>query len=259
MSLQRSIAWESLSGRSATRTHASYASFVTTSKSADVLRQVCRELDMPPSFLEHALHFLLGIERPKTEGKDTIVKPPPPKSMVSFMARAFKRCTQDYKLVVVALDDIHHADELSWKVLREIFETSQNVLVIGTSYPTTTCKLKADPDFWAALDQEHRQSGRFASIELGCLNKEEVAIMIMKTLGLQRNEVNEDLLHGVTIQSGGMPHFVNEILEYMKRQMVVDPDFEIDDVSKDKQILFRLGKKESLTDVSRFDSDTDGV
>ena len=56
--------------------------------------------------------------------------------------------------------------------------------------------------------------------------------MIMKTLGLQRKEVKDELLEGVTIQSAGMPHFVNEILEHMKRQMALDPDFEISDVSE---------------------------
>jgi predicted ATPase len=69
-------------------------------------------------------------------------------------------------------------------------------------------------------------------MKLGSLNREEITSMIMKTLGLQRKEVKSDVLEGVAIQSGGMPHFVNEILEHVKRQMALDPDFEITDVSE---------------------------
>jgi hypothetical protein len=227
-SLQNSIAWESLSGRSTTHS----ASNLSTGRSADVLRVVCRELDMSPSFIEHALQNLLGGECAVKSGEEEAkVQPPSEKMMVSFMARAFRRCTQDSKLVVMALDDLHHADELSWKVIREIFETVQNVLIIGTSCPTNACKPKVEPEFLEALNNAHKENGRYVSIGLGSLNKEEVTSMIMKTLGLQRKEVKGDLLDGVTIQSGGMPHFVNEILEHIKRQMSVDVDFEISDVS----------------------------
>jgi hypothetical protein len=227
-SLQNSIAWESLSGRSTTHS----ASNLSTGRSADVLRVVCRELEMPPSFIEHALQSLLGGEGAGKNGEEQVrVNPPSEKMMVSFMARAFRICTQDSKLVVMALDDLHHADELSWKVIREIFETVQNVLIIGTSYPSTACKPKVEPEFLETLNHAHKDDGRYVSMALGSLDKEEVTSMIMKTLGLQRKEVKGDLLDGVSIQSGGMPHFVNEILEHIKRQMSVDVDFEISDVS----------------------------
>ena len=226
-SLQNSIAWESLSGRSTTHS----TSNLSEGKSADVLRGVCRELDMSPSFIEHALQSLLGVDGSGQSGNEVAkVKPPTAKMMVSFMARAFRRCTQDTKLVVVALDDLHHADDLSWKVIREIYETAKNVLFIGTSYPTDTCKLKVEQDFWDAMNHIYCEDNRFVSMTLGSLGKEEVASMIMKMLGLQRKEVKADLLEGVTIQSGGMPHFVNEILEHIKRQMAVDIDFEISEV-----------------------------
>jgi hypothetical protein len=226
-SLQHSIAWESLSGRSTAQSTCN----LTTSKSSHILRNICRELDMSPSFIEHALHDLLGVERPNKDGSPAIVKPPSAKLMVSFMARAFKICVQEAKLVVVALDDLQYADDLSWKVIREIFDSAPNVLIIGTSYPTDTCKLQVEPKFWNALQQKHKEY-RYIKRELGCLDKEEITSMIMKTLGLQRKEVKAELLEGVTIQSGGMPHFVNEILEHMKRQMTLDPDFEISDVSE---------------------------
>jgi predicted ATPase len=226
--LQHSVAWESLSGRSLSQAS---TGVLTTSKSTDVIRNICNELDMPPSFVEHALHELLGVDRPKGSKSDLKAKPPSTKAMISFMARAFKRCTQDARLVVVALDDLHNADELSWKVCREIFETVQNVLFIGSTYQTDEVTLKVEPDFWDELNNMHREEDRFVTMKLGCLNREEITSMIMKALGLQRKEVKDDVLEGVAIQSGGMPHFVNEILDHVKKQMALDPDFEITDVS----------------------------
>jgi predicted ATPase len=187
---------------------------------------------MPSSFVDHALLDLLGVERKNTSETKIAPKPPSTKMMITFMSRAFKRCTQDAKLVIIALDDLHHADEFSWKVIQDLFETAQNVLVIATMYPRDSCDLKVDGGFWRDLNENHRMSKRFVTMALGCLDREEITSMIMKTLGLQRKEVKDDILEGIAIQSGGMPHFVNEILDHVKRQSAVDPDFEMIDVSE---------------------------
>ena len=221
-SLQQSIGWESLSGRSNSQSTAN----LSTTQQTDVLRSLCRELDMPSSFIDHALRDLLGLK------KDTKTKarPPPAKMMISFLARAFKVCTQDARLAVLALDDLHHADDMSWKVIQQIFETVPNVLIVGTTYPTDQCKLNIEKSFFEELKTKHNGK-RFISQTMKPLTTDETTSMIMKTLGLQKKEVKADLLAGVTIQSGGMPHFINEILEQVKRQMAIDEDFEISDVS----------------------------
>ena len=70
-------------------------------------------------------------------------------------------------------------------------------------------------------------------MKLGYLSREEILSMIMKSLGLRRKDMPNDVLEGVTIQSGGMPHFVNEILENVKKEMAVDEDFELSDITFD--------------------------
>ena len=92
-------------------------------------------------------------------------------------------------------------------------------------------QLKVQPEFMRALTEKHAANKRFVSMDLHSLNREEITSMIMKTLGLQRKEVKDDVLEGITIQSGGMPHFVNEILGFIKRQIAVNADFEMSDVS----------------------------
>ncbi len=226
-SWQQSIAYESLSALSSGQSTAN----LSTGKSSDVIQSLCREMDMPPSFVDHILQSLLGLEKRTTGAPSVKSKPPAARTMITFMTRAFRRCTQDAKLVVVALDDLHEADEYSWKAIREIYETTQNVLFIGTTYPEDSRNMKVEDDFWRDLTKKHQRMGRFVTIGLGQLNRDEITLMIMKSLGLRRKEVKDDVLEGVSIQSGGLPHFVNEILEHVKRQMALDPDFEISDIS----------------------------
>jgi tetratricopeptide (TPR) repeat protein len=70
-------------------------------------------------------------------------------------------------------------------------------------------------------------------MKLGNLNRDDVTNMIMRTLGIRRKDVPDHIVDGVTIQSGGMPHFVNEILHNVKTEMVADEDFEIGDMTFD--------------------------
>lgn len=226
-SLAQSLAYESLANFSSGQSTAN----LSAGKSSDVIQSLCRELDMAPSFADHIMQSLLGLEKKTGSGTQLKSKPPSPKTMVSFMTRAFKRCTQDARLVVVALDDLHEADEYSWKAIREIYETTQNVLFICTTYPEDSRNLRIEDDFWRDLTKKHQKTGRFVTMGLEPLNREEITSMIMKSLGLRKKEVKNDVLQGVAIQSGGFPHFVNEILEYCKQQMAEDPDFEISDLT----------------------------
>jgi hypothetical protein len=226
-SLAQSLAYESLTNFSSGQS----TDNLSTGKSSDIIQNLCRELDMSPSFSDHIMQSLLGLEKKTSSGTQLKSKPPSAKTMVSFMTRAFKRCTQDARLVVVALDDLHEADEYSWKAIREIYETTQNVLFIGTTYPEETRNMKIEDDFWRDLTKKHQKAGRYVNISLEALNREEITSMIMKSLGLRRKEVKDDVLQGVAIQSGGFPHFVNDILEHVKQQMAEDPEFEISDLS----------------------------
>lgn len=193
---------------------------LSVEKSEELLKVLCRELNAPSGLVDHTLHHLTG--KSGITGAPVAGRAPSMSSMVSFLARAFRRCTQETKLVVVALDDVQHVDEMSWKVLRQVFETCDNVLCICAFDITRSRDLKVEEDFWLVLNEKHRPAGDFVPMELGCLEKEDITMMIMKTLGLQRSDVDEDLLNEVLIQSGGMPHFANEYLEMVKRRQFIE-------------------------------------
>lgn len=209
----QSLSLQSLSARSQGSSTA-----LSLAKSEELLKVLCRELNAPSGFVDHVLHNLSG----KGSGKSPGSKAPSMKSMVSFMDRAFRRCTEETKLVVVALDDVQHIDEMTWKVLRQVFEGCDNVLMICAFDLSRSRDLRVEADFWQVLNQKYRPSGHFIPMELGGLGKEEITLMTMKTLGLQKEDISPDLLNEVLIQSGGMPHFANEFLELVKRRQFTE-------------------------------------
>jgi tetratricopeptide (TPR) repeat protein len=187
---------------------------------------------MTPTFVDYALSELLGVELTQISNSGQN-GPPSTKEMVTFLAKAFRLCTRDSKLVVLALDDVHYVDEFSWRVIQQLFTEENNILFVGAVDSGSIGDLKIDPDFWEDLDSRFRAEKRFATMKLGHLSREDILSMIMKSLGLRRKDVPDDVLEGVAIQSGGMPHFVNEILENVKKEMAADDDFELGDMTFD--------------------------
>jgi predicted ATPase len=141
------------------------------------------------------------------------------------MAKAFKRCTQEASLVLVALDDVHNMDEMSWRVVQELFETTHNILFLCISRPLSTYRLVVDSSFWDELNEMYKQEGRFQIMTVERLHDAEVKTMLAKNLGLQEADISSTLMNDVLMQSNGMPHFANEILETMKRQSGNDTGF----------------------------------
>jgi tetratricopeptide (TPR) repeat protein len=189
---------------------------------------------MSPSFVDYALTELLGVELTQ-QSTGNRFKLPSTDEMVGFLAKAFRLCTRDSKLVILALDDIQHADEYSWRVIQELFLHEQNILFVGAANSASASSegLRIEPEFWEELNGKFLAAKRFSTMKLGSLSREDVTSMIMKTLGIRRKDVPDHIVDGVTIQSGGMPHFVNEILRNVQTEMAADEDFEIGDMTFD--------------------------
>jgi hypothetical protein len=120
--------------------------------------------------------------------------------------------------VVLAIDDIHNSDEMSWRILQDIFESASNVVILATSCTTTGFSLRVDAMFWEKLNADYWDEGRFVQMELQGLNKEELRLMTMKALGLQGESIPQALLEEVVVQSGGVPRFAADVLEGIKER-----------------------------------------
>lgn len=201
--------WESLS--------LSSMSTMNTVKiaSGERLNEICDALGAPKTFLQIVGYHLLGHTK-----KDAGVKEKAPISdeIVDFMAKAFIYCTSHADLTIVALDDMHHTDRLSWKVIQRIFETGKNILFVCGSRPLGTRILSADEEFWKNLTGVQRESDRFQEIDIGPLSLLEVAKMASITLSCNVEEVDEQFVKDIFDHTRGMAHFAAQALENCKRK-----------------------------------------
>jgi len=202
--------WDSLSLRSQSSRNSTMSTDVTR------FRFICEELNAPPEFVEVVGKRLLGL---KSSGgvSNTGGSPPDLDKIVNFMADAFIRCTKHADLVLLALDDVHWMDEMSWKVVQQIFERGQNVLTLIGSRPPSTNPLMVDKTFLSELQNTYRDEGRYLEISLQPFNETEVQQMIALALGIEVNEIDSSFWRNVFTTSGGMPHYLSYALETIKR------------------------------------------
>lgn len=195
-------------------------SVLNKSKVADRLATLCCELSAPADFAELIGQHLLKLDlRPYLDASkiSTNQHRSTDTSLVNFIARVFHRCTQDVDLVIVALDDVHLADDMSWRVIEELFSIAPNIMMVCTTRQLSDYQLAVDGDFWNRLQAQHIPSGRFVPIELKGLDVSETRAMIAKTLGIDEDEISERMHRGVFTQSSGIPQFAHVLLENMQK------------------------------------------
>ena len=202
--------WDNLSLRSQSSKNSTMSTDVTR------FRFICEELNAPPEFVEVVGNRLLGLK--SSEGlSNTGGRSPDLEKIVNFMADAFLRCTKHADLVLLALDDVHWMDEMSWKVVQAIFERGQNVLTLVGSRPPSTYPLTVDNTFWSELQNTYRDDGRYLEISLQPFTETEVQQMIALALAIEVNEIDSSFWRNVFTTSGGMPHYLSYALETIKR------------------------------------------
>lgn len=234
-SVGRSLGYNSISAVSTGEVSA-----MSPAQTLCVFEDICNELNPPKSMVDYLKFHLLGIEVDSSSGENT--KVPSMRSIATFIARIFVSCCEEFRLVIVAVDDIHRADEMSWQVLQQVFETADNVFIVGTAHTSTALSLRIDKNFWTMLNETHLKKGRFVKMEIDRLTEDEIINMTMKTLGLQRKEVEgSELLNEVFVQSGGTPHFANKILDGIKQRYLTSlPDGDEYDNSISEIVLHRV-------------------
>lgn len=193
-----------------------------TSGSSDKINRilaVCDELNAPPDFVELIGHHLLGLNKSTVQaGQLKSKKIPNLQATINFMDKIFQRCTRSSSLTVLAFDDVHQMDEMSWRVVEKLYGSTRNLLVICTSRLLSTNKLMVDTNFWEHLTRKDADHGRFFSIHLKRLEVDDIKQMIAKNLGIEDSDICEDFQKDLFTQSRGMPHFASEILSSARRR-----------------------------------------
>jgi hypothetical protein len=207
------------SGPIATGSYGGLLSRAAKAQVADRLSALCCELNAPYEFAYLIGQHLMKLDlRPYLDTSNMLngQSGANDTSLVNFISRAFYRCTQDADLTVVALDDVHLADDMSWKVVQKLFDIAPNIMMVCTTRPLSDYQLTIDDGFWKRLQVDHITSERYVPIKLQGLGMSETKAMIAKTLGIDEDEISERMHHGVFAQSSGIPQFAHVLLENLK-------------------------------------------
>ena len=200
--------WESLS--------LSTMSTINTVKtvSSERLLDICNELKAPEGFLKNVGYYLLGQPMKKSILNE---KKPSLDANINFVAKIFTHCTSDADLTVVALDDMHHIDNLSWKVIQRLFKIGENILFICGSRPLESC-MPTNDDFCKNLSVVQREHDRFLELDIGPLNRFEIAKLAKIILSCKVGEVDNRFVEDIFRHTRGMPLFAAQVLENCKRR-----------------------------------------
>ena len=184
--------------------------------SAERLKEICDELGAPRGFLQIVGYHLLGHAKSNSDSSSK-EKAPILKEIVDFMAKVFIHCTSSADLTIVALDDMHHTDNMSWKVIQKIYETGENILFVCGSRPFGS-RFSVDEEFWTNLNETQRGCGRFIELELGPLQQADIAKMVSIVLSCKVEEVDSQFVKDIFDHTMGMPHFAYQALQNCKRK-----------------------------------------
>ena len=179
------------------------------------LTEICHEMNAPRGFLAIVGQHLLGNNKGKVKNFE---KAPQMNAIISFMAKVFIRCTQNAAGVILALDDVHWMDSLSWKVIQCILESSKNVFIVCGSRPKDTNPLSLSDEFSEKLYGEYQRSGIYSEVTITELNAYDIREMAAITFACKMSEVDDEFCDDVFTHSGGMPYFASEILHTCVRK-----------------------------------------
>ena len=197
--------WDQMSLAAASSARAEYSDRIT---------YLCKEIGAPDEFQEIVGHYLLGHAKEDDEGEGRTTKMI---QIVNIMAQAFALCARRADLVVLAMDDVHNVDRMSWKVIRKIFETCPNVLIFCPFREFASHPFKIEKIFWSKFKKQYTFENRFHFSELGPLEQSDITETISKCYSCYPKEIDDAVSKNVFIQSGGMPHYTSEILAKLSR------------------------------------------
>ena len=193
------------------------------SRYKNTIRAICSEMSAPFGFADFIGQFLPWSDSqssPPSREEHPSIRGTSMNAIVSFMARAFCGCIDGSQLTIVALDDVHNMDELSWQVLEALFDTSENMLFVCTVKGLSPSGSGMSNSFWRKLNADHRESGRFKVLVINELLDENIRQLSAKTLGHRLEAIPTQSMRSLVTQAKGCPSIASAILESMKRRSI---------------------------------------
>jgi hypothetical protein len=177
---------------------------------------VCEELDYPYEYADIVGSQFLGLDgaSPVTNVDGHV---PTMDELVEFLALAFI-CIADYAdLSVIFVDDFQWVDSFSWKIFRVLCKRGKKQLLI--------CAMRShDKQALRRLSTAANQETTLRSIEisLGPLDFSEIRSLMSNVLDHSEKAIPDVLCTDVFQRTGGLPVYVVQLLENIKRDKTVE-------------------------------------
>lgn len=203
----------------------SFDNSVHTNKNASVpyfekLCWVCEELDYPFEYADIVGSQFLGLDgaSPVTHVDGHV---PTMDELVEFLALAFICLTDFADLIVVLLDDFQWVDSFSWKIFQVLCKRGERLLVMCA---TRSHDKQALRRLSTAASGQNQLQSRMIEISLGPLDFMEIKQLISKVLRHGEDAVPDALCTDIFQRTGGLPVYVVQTLENIKRKRSLELD-----------------------------------
>lgn len=181
---------------------------------------VCEELDYPYEYADIVGSQFLGLDgaSPVTHVDGHV---PTMEELVEFLAFAFICLTDHADMTVVLLDDFQWVDAFSWRVFQLLCKKGKKLLVICATRSHDKQALRRLSN--AASGQSQLQS-RLIEISLGPLDYAEIRQLTARVLVQKEEAISDGLCTDIFQRTGGLPVYVVQTLENIKRKKSVELD-----------------------------------
>ena len=173
----------------------------------------CRDAEVPDVYIRAICHLLLTQSWPtqvdETARDGQLVE------VGRYIVTILLQSTIHLDFIALAIDDIPHADRLSWVVIELLQQYSCNFLLLMGSRPVVGADMNVDLQFWQQLKSEGQKNGSFLHLELKAMTKEDLKLFVNKyaaTKGWGQGFDLDAIAKEVFVHSGGVPQLAAQIL-----------------------------------------------
>jgi hypothetical protein len=179
---------------------------------------VCEQLNYPYEFADIVGSQFLGLDgaNPVTQVDGHV---PTMDELVEFLALAFICLAEFADLTVVLIDDFQWVDSFSWKIFRVLVKRGKKLLLLCAMRSHDKQAMRRLST--AATKQADLQN-HMVEISLLPLDVPDIKILMSRVLGYNKKLVPDSLCVDVFQRSGGLPVYVVQMLEDMKRRKTVE-------------------------------------
>ena len=171
---------------------------------------VCEQLDHPYEYADLIGSQFLGLDSatPITHVNGQV---PHVAELVEFIAQAFMRITNFADLILVFIDDFQWVDSFTWKVIRALGQSGKKMLLV--------CAMRSHDK--QAMRRMSAAVNFRVEITLGPLYLPDIRALVGRVLGYSEETVDDFFCTEIYQRTGGLPVYLVELLEDIKRNKTV--------------------------------------